>query len=339
MDIALSIAQVAPATTGFRDFVQVFLSIVLEATPFILIGSLLSGVMEVFVPSEAVGRLMPKRKLAAVMVGAACGVFLPMCECGIIPVVRRLLRKGVPLGAAVAYMLAAPIINPVVVVSTYVAFRFQPGQGPVSPGVFMVVARTALGFGVAVATGLIVSQLGGAKLLVAAAAETHDPGHHEHAETLAAKIVQVLRHAGGDFLEILFFLILGSALAAAVNIGLHRSVVQPLASREVLATASMMGLAVLLNVCSEADAFVAATFRAFSLGSLLGFLVLGPMLDLKLLIMYTRLYRPRLIVLLCSCTVLLTLVACLLAGRLAPEWRAAPIASASGTSVPVGGAP
>ncbi|NQT17940.1 MAG: permease, partial [Planctomycetes bacterium] len=193
------------------DFVQVFLSIILEATPFILIGSLLSGAMEVFVPPGALGRLMPRRTLPAVAIGAACGVFLPMCECGIIPVVRRLLRKGVPLGAAVAYMLAAPIVNPIVLVSTYVAFRFG-GDGGVSPiGAFMVIARGGVAFVVAVLTGVVVARLAGSRpLTVAAEAEAHDHDHDEHADgratTLTGKLLAVLRHGAGDFLEILFFL-------------------------------------------------------------------------------------------------------------------------------------
>ena len=319
MPLAVTLA----ATSSLGDFAQVFLSIILEAAPFILIGSLLSGAMEVFVPRGALARIMPRRTLPAVCLGAACGVVLPMCECGIMPVVRRLLRKGVPVSAAVAYMLAAPIVNPVVVASTYVAFRFQAQGGPSQVGLFMVFARTGLGFLLAVLTGLVVSRLGGKRPMIADAEglESHDHDHALAPRSFGARVLSVLRHAAGDFLEILFFLCVGSALAAVVNVGLDRAVVRPFAEREILATGSMMGLAVLLNVCSEADAFVAASFRAFSLGSLLAFLVLGPMLDIKLLLMYTRLYRARMIVVICSCTIVMTLVGSLLVGRLAPEWR------------------
>jgi len=135
-----------------QDVSFAFLSIILEGAPFILLGTLLSGFIDVYLPSGAMDRLLPRRKNVAVMVAGLLGVVFPVCECAVVPVIRRLVRKGLPVSCAFTYMLAAPIVNPVTALSTWKAFTGQ-GAG------MMVSSRLLLGYAVAVLVGLVVARM------------------------------------------------------------------------------------------------------------------------------------------------------------------------------------
>ena len=135
-----------------KDFIILFVSVFYEAMPFIVLGALISGVLEELVPQEMMARIIPRNRLLAISMGALLGLIFPMCECGIVPIMRRLLRKGVPLSTGVAYMLAGPIINFVVMGSTWVAFKKHAEAG----GYYIVAFRIILGFLVAVGTALVV---------------------------------------------------------------------------------------------------------------------------------------------------------------------------------------
>src|SRR3954466_5189442 len=134
------------------DFALSFLSVLFEGIPFLLLGSLISGLVDVFVSSERLSKILPKNPLAAVLLSGLLGLIFPMCECGSVVVIRRFIRKGLPLSCAVTYMLAAPIVSPSVALSTYAAFKGQ------SPGL-MTSLRLSIGFLIAVAVGLIVQKL------------------------------------------------------------------------------------------------------------------------------------------------------------------------------------
>jgi uncharacterized membrane protein YraQ (UPF0718 family) len=293
------------------DFILTFTSILWEALPFIVLGAVIAGILEELVPQEVVARLIPRNHYLAIGVSACLGMVFPMCECGIIPVMRRLLRKGLPLSCCTAYLLAGPIINVVVILSTWVAFSARsstPVQGvaPLGSG-WMVGLRVGLGFLVAVVTSLIVEwqyRVHGNKLLAPAAVPPSaalpvldDNGSaNGKRRSVLARLGNISETALHDFVDITVFLILGGLLAAFVRQVIPQDEMARLSSNNwVLAIFLMMVLALLLCLCSEADAFVAASFTALPAASKVAFLVLGPMLDLKLYMMYTRVFRPRLI--------------------------------------------
>jgi uncharacterized protein len=303
-----------------QDFVLNFSSILWEALPFIVLGAIIAGILEELLPQQLISRLMPKAALPAVMIGGLLGLIFPMCECGIVVVMRRLLRKGLPLSCCIAYMLAGPIVNVVVLISTFVAF------GEHGIGVEMVALRAGFGFVIACITGLVVhmsAKNGTAGLLKEVASPPPSkkaisltvvdeaPVEEEVPEkkTVMQRLNTITETALHDFMDITVFLILGAVLAAFAKIFITPNDIQYL-SREMpyLAIPAMMALAVLLCLCSEADAFVAASFTEMSVSSKLAFLVLGPMLDLKLILMYTSVFRLRLILTIITCTVTLTLL-------------------------------
>ncbi|MCS7167485.1 MAG: permease [Gemmatales bacterium] len=319
-------------------FLVIFISIFFEALPFIALGALISGTLEELLPQGAITRLLPRRRSLAMGASALLGLMFPMCECGIVPVMRRLLRKGLPLSCAVAYMLAAPVINPVVIASTWAAFSGDRSGLDGLTSMQMVGWRVGLAFVTAVTVAHVVQwadvRYGPEALLLpirgaawpraernnSPEAADDPPGAtvekksavresealpfaHAHRASdptpprwpwyvRLANIAEIAIH---DFLEITCFLILGATLAAIVQSAELISYFPALKDLPILAVPAMMLLAVLLCLCSEADAFVAANLIAIPFGGKLAFLVLGPMLDLKLYMMYTRVFRPRLI--------------------------------------------
>lgn len=280
----------------FRIFSSIAAAIFLEAMPFLALGALLSGAIEVLVTPERLIRRIPKSLPAGLSLGIAAGVVLPTCECGVVPVVRRLIGKGVPPHIAIAYMLSAPILNPVVLVSTYVAFRGS---------LLMLLSRAVVAVIVAGAVGAFVWWKGGAGDATRGGGEKNgDNDHihangHEHARHAEANgdrsrlavAGDILRHAAHDFLDMGKYLILGALAAAAFKTFLPQFVFDTLSENIVLSIGGMMALAFLLSVCSEADAFVAASFAGLPAAAHLAFVTFGPMLDLKLVGMYAGTFR------------------------------------------------
>ena len=290
---------------SLSDFAYSFLSVVLEGVPFILAGVVLSGLIDAFLPPRVLARLLPRHPAGGILLGGALGAILPMCECGIVVVIRRLLQKGLPLSSAMAYMLAAPVVNPIVAVSTYAAFR---GQGPLE----MMLCRIALSFAVAVVVASIVHFLRRAWVLrpdlVAAPVIDDHPDVRSGKEKSAAAV----RAATGDFLDVTVFFVLGAAVATLFNTSVNQQVIMPLADDRALAVGSMMALAALLSLCSTSDAFVAATFTAFSSAAKLAFMSFGPVVDLKLVFIYGLVFRKRFIGFLVAALILLIFAACTL---------------------------
>ncbi len=301
-----------------RTLGVMFVSITLEALPFVMLGALLGGLIEEFVSRERVTNLFVHRKHGAVFLAGLLGLVAPVCECAVIPVTRRLVSKGVPFHVAVAYLLAGPMVNPLVAASTWLAYG---GQWSV------VALRLGIGYVVAVTAALVMGwRFPGAaavrpEVLAGHADDCgHDHGHehhdhsHDHSPApLGRRLQRALRLAANDFLLVGQFLVLGAFFAAVSQSYVERQAFVALASNPPAAIGLMMLLAVLLNLCSEADAFVAASFqKLLPLSAQMAFMVLGPMLDLKLLAMYLSFVRQRALVLLVTLMVVLVLVAMLI---------------------------
>ncbi len=268
-------------------FGVVLIAILLEAFPFVLLGSIVSGAIEVLVPAETLRRFVPRHRAARLAVAPLLGIVFPVCECGVVPVVRRLLRKGLPLEMAVVYLLAGPIVNPIVIASTIMAFLRTPTAWA------MPVGRVAVGVTVAAVVGLIMAWREARRRN--ASADADPPVAQTDVERArpatrrrrpGEMLAGIVHHASADFLLLGGFLLLGAVFAATAQAFAPRNVLVSVGKTPVVSSAGMMLLAFALNLCSEADAFVAASFVQFSYASKLAFLVLGPMLDIKLVAMY-----------------------------------------------------
>ena len=193
---------------SFRIFASIATAIVLEAMPFLAFGSLLSALVEVLVSADRIARAVPRSLAGRIAVGIGAGVILPTCECGVVPVARRLISKGAPPSTAIAYLLAAPIVNPVVLASTYVAFRGDWA---------MMGARAFVAAIVAGCAGFLVRNLNTSEV-IRDSNQAPQHGHdHDHDHAHGSRFFAVWRHAGLDFLEMGKFLIFGACAAAAMK--------------------------------------------------------------------------------------------------------------------------
>jgi len=253
-----------PAVAAWRT---VCLAITLQALPFLLLGTVLSGAINAFVPADLFTRILPRRPALAVPVAGVAGVVLPGCECASVPVASSLIRRGVTPSAAFAFLLSAPAINPIVLTATAVAFPGNPA---------MVAARLLASLVTAAAMGWLWLWLGREEWLRPSVRHTGHRSGHSRRREFRLGFQHDFLHAGG-------FLVLGAMAAATFNVAVPRSVLDTFSGSPWLSVLFLAALAVLLAVCSEADAFVAASLTGFSPTARLVFMVVGPMVDLKLI--------------------------------------------------------
>jgi uncharacterized membrane protein YraQ (UPF0718 family) len=251
---------------AIAHWATVFVAIAVQAMPFLVLGVSVSAAVAALVPARLLPRLLPRRSALAVPIAAAAGAALPGCECGSVPIAGRLVAQGAPPAAALAFLLSAPAINPVVLVSTAVAFPGRPS---------MVLARLLASMLAANVVGLLWARRGRDELF--------DRVRRQHRDVQGSPLAVLVTTAQHDFLHAGGFLIVGAATAATLQTVVPRSVLDGVAGAGPLALLAMAGLAVVMAICSEADAFVAASLTQFSLSARLAFLVVGPMVDVKLI--------------------------------------------------------
>ncbi|WP_425517362.1 permease [Paenibacillus solanacearum] len=357
---------------SLQSFKTLFISIILEAFPFVLLGVLVSALLQMFVSEQTIRRLVPKNPVLGIGFACVMGIIFPLCECGMIPVIRRLMRKGMPVYVAVVFILAGPILNPVVYASTYMAFRSRPE---------IAYARMGLAFAAALIIGLIIYRFVRHNPLRLAAGvlphrhEHHDHAHHDHAHHDDAqghshqqeepqtsgrsghshaplpgspnrdrhahgslqpsrrdnhshthehehrhsgnRLFSLLGHASDEFFDMGKYLIFGAFLTALIQTAVARESLVSIGQGEVSSHLFMMGLAYVLSLCSTSDAFVASSFATtFSTGSLLTFLVFGPMLDIKSTLMLLSAFRAKFVLQLSALVLVVVLAVSLLYERI-----------------------
>jgi uncharacterized membrane protein YraQ (UPF0718 family) len=253
----------------------IFVAIAVQAMPFLVLGVSISAAIAAYVPAGFLPRLLPERPALAVPVAAAAGAALPGCECGSVPIAGRLVSRGAPAAAALTFLLSAPAINPVVLVATAVAF---PGKPEV------VGARLLASLLAATAVGLVWARFGRDEWLGRARR------HHVHEGSRLGILVGTAQH---DLLHAGGFLIVGAATAATLQTAVPRDVLDAVAGSGAMAVLALGALAVLMAICSEADAFIAASLTQFSLTSRLAFMVVGPMVDVKLIALQAGTFSGR----------------------------------------------
>ncbi len=268
-------------------FATVFLGIFIEAVPFLLMGTLSSGLVEVFVSDDWLARIISRRALPAALAGSFLGLVFPICECGTVPLARRLFRKGLPLPAGVAFLLAAPVLNPIVIFSTATAF----GWGR------MLVWRLGLSLLIAISVGLVFSIEKDADNIMRTplfSVELPVVERKPNDETLLQKVQRAMLISTDEFFEMGRYLVLGASIAALLQTFIPQTVLLVVGSGPILSVLMMMALAVLLSICSTVDAFIALGFvGSFSFGSVLSFLVFGPMVDIKSVLMFLQVFRRK----------------------------------------------
>ncbi len=282
---------------GIRTWTTMFVGVVVQAIPFLVLGVLLSALLTAYVPPSFFAKALPRRQALAVPVASASGAILPGCECASVPVSAALMNRGVTPAAALAFLLSAPAINPVVLASTAVAFPGRPR---------VVVARLLASLLVSVALGWLFLARGRAASWLKPPAQRHAEGTPKY-EVFRSSMLHDFLHAGG-------FLVVGGAAAAFLNVVVPRQWLDHVAGSLLLSVLLLGLLAVVLAICSEADAFVAASLSQFSMTARLAFMVVGPVVDVKLIALQAGTYGPRFAVRFAPATFVAALISSLVVG-------------------------
>lgn len=293
---------------AIQNFSVIFISIVLEALPFIMIGAFVSSLIQVYVTESTIAKVLPKNKFLGLLAASLVGIVFPICECAIIPITRRLMKKGVPVYMAVTFMLAVPIVNPVVMLSTYYAFHSRP---------YMVFVRGGFGILIAISIGFMISVFQGSKSPVK---NTYiedgiacNCGYDHSYSANKSKFMQIIHHTNAEVYDIGKLLILGAFISAIFQSLVSRNIILLVGKHPVYSVLTMMAFAYILSLCSEADAFIASTFLGqFTTGSIAAFLLLGPMIDIKNTFMLTASFKKSFVIKL----MLLIFTTCFIAGSL-----------------------
>lgn len=304
-----------------RDIAIYFTTIMLEAIPFLLLGALISAIIEEFVSEERISKMIPKNRVLGSLVGIFLGLFIPACDCAVIPIAMRLKKKKVPTNVIVSFMLASPIISPVVLLSTFFAFGETEKMllfGLEMPKLF--VYRTIFGILVALVVGIILDIVCKDSVLKeegSAVNHEHHHHHHEHIHTCnhhhegcscsaheketgpIGRVKNIINIMYGDFMGIISYMAVGAILAATMQILLPISNIGGIVQNKYISTFIMMLLAFALSLCSTSDAFIARTFmNSLSKNSILAFILLGPMIDIKNTIVLNKSFNKKFVIVL-----------------------------------------
>lgn len=304
-----------------------FLSLLVEAMPFLLLGVLLSSSLLFLVNEKQLIARLPKNPFLGAVVGSCVGFLFPVCECGNVPVARRLLLTGVSPAVAISFLLAAPTINPIVIWSTWAAFGDRPS---------IVIFRVLFSWTIATTVGCVFSiQTDVRCLLQDSFAKRLQPVNDPQPET--AQLISPLLQSGSfiieqgqslplasywsttvdksqalnfksklplflnnvlqEFSELGGMLVFGSAIAAIIQVFVPRELVLNLGQDTITSILAMMLLAAIVSICSTVDSFFALSFAStFTSSSLLTFLVFGPTIDIKSIGLMASIFKPKIIV-------------------------------------------
>lgn len=276
----------------FESWMWSYLGIIVEALPFLLIGAVLSALIQIYLSDELIKKIIPKNSIIGYFIAAISGIFFPVCECAIVPITRSLIKKGLPVGIGITFMLAVPIVNPVVIMSTYYAF---PNE------INVVIYRTLGGVIGALIVGIVIGFFYDKKKSTDVI-RSDDAGvycdcctfSNNYYISLKGKIKNLVLNASNEFLNISIYFIFGAFLSSIFVVFIQDGLIENMTSGKVIGVVIMMVLGFLLSLCSEADAFVAKGFMDnFGVPGVIAFLILGPMMDLKNLMLAFGFFKKR----------------------------------------------
>lgn len=288
----------------------IFMSIFFEALPFLLLGSLISSCIETFISDEKLASLIPKNPILGSIVGVFLGFFIPACDCAVIPVSKRLIKKKVPINVAISFMLASPIINPVVLLSTYYAFYRT------NPNIFWL--RIILGIIISLIIGIIMGIIFNNKKVITNNKDEHSchchcecghNHHHHHKRSIKNNILSIFKHTSYDMFDVVKYLMFGALIASLVQVLVPRSILMIFNNNDILSIIILMLFAYLISLCSTSDSFIGKSLlQSFSESGIIAYLLLGPMIDIKNTVVLFGNYKKSFVISLISLIFIIILI-------------------------------
>lgn len=270
------------AALSLQDFLTLTLSVIVEAVPFLILGTIISALIRRFLPPEKLVKILPKNALLRRLVLSIAGLALPVCECGNVPVARSLLARGLKPADVVSFLFAAPILNPITIIATITAFSFEPR---------MIWWRVIFALVIVQITAFIVSFFK-EDSIVNPEFKSYCRSHKHN-----SNLPELFSSSRNEFWQLFTMLAIGASIAAATQVFVPRFIINAVGSDIILSVAAMIGLSFIVSICSSIDAFFALAYaRSFTTGSILSFLLAGPMVDIKLIMLMKTTFRWRFIV-------------------------------------------
>lgn len=288
----IALGLLLPAFTGdslptrLQDGLTLAVSVLIEAMPFVMLGVILAVVVEVWVPAGAIERWLPRRAAPRRAALSLLGMVIPVCECGNVPFARGLLMRGFSVSDTLTFLMAAPIVNPIVIITTHQAFGWSDG---------ILVARLLGGFAIANLIGWLYSRHPDPASLLTDRFQMSCDSPPDHVP--GSRPVRSATQMVVELRAIMPALIIGAALAGAIQVIVPRDVLLAVGSNPMLSIVAMMALGIVVAICSNVDAFFALSFAsAFTPGSIVAFLVVGPLIDVKMLTLLRTTFTTRMLV-------------------------------------------
>ena len=276
----------ASLPTRAQDGLTLAVSVLIESLPFVVLGVVLSIVVQVWVPPGVIERWMPRRAWARRAVLSLLGMVVPVCECGNVPFARGLLMRGFTVPETLTFLIAAPIVNPIVIITTHQAFGFDDG---------ILIARLLGGYAIANLIGWLYSRHPDPDGLLTE--RFRDSCVLRQGEEPARGGVRLQRSLSQFVIElraVMPALVIGSALAGAMQVLIPREALLAIGSNPALSIVAMIALAMVVSICSNVDAFFALSFAStFTPGSIVAFLLVGPLVDIKMLALMRTTFTTR----------------------------------------------
>lgn len=273
-----------------KNFSTIFTSIIIESMPFIMLGSILSAIIQVCVSEENIIKIIPRNKFLGIFIASIIGIIFPVCECGIIPIATKLIKKGVPKSIAITFMLAVPIINPITIIATYYAFTNKPEVIYIRC-IYGIVNAMLIGYVISIAeedTDILNEYNKQLNTTCICGCENNLRYH------IKSKLSNIINHTSTEFYKVGKYLIIGALLSLAFQVFVNKNVLVIAGQHYIMSIFVMMLMAYALSICSSADAFIAKAFlNQFTLGSIVTFLLFGPMLDIKNTIMLLGNFKKK----------------------------------------------
>ena len=286
----------------FHNIAVVFMSIFFESLPFLLLGSIISAIIEHFVSDETFEKIIPKNIFLASLTGVFMGFFIPACDCAVIPISKRLIKKGVPINVAISFMLSSPIINPVVLLSTYYAFY------RIDRKIFFL--RLIFGVVISLIIGIIMGLLFKDKVTKDDNKEECSCHHHEAKEKAATHII---KHTASDLFDVVKYLMIGALIASLCQVLMPKSAINLFSNNKILSIIVLMIFAYLISLCSTSDSFVGKSLLStFTESSIVAYLLLGPMIDIKNTVVLLGNYKTKFVATLISLIFIVIFVFCVM---------------------------
>lgn len=263
-----------------RDFFTLSISVFIESLPFIFLGVLLSIVVQIWLPASVFDRVLPKTPILRRAVMSLFGILLPVCECGNVPLSRGLMMRGFTVAESLTFLLAAPILNPVTIITTYQAFGFDNG---------ILLGRIVGGFVIANFIGYLFSKHPDQGSLLTS--KFQYACEHPHSAESGTKIQRSVQAFATETSAMLPALVIGCAIAGAIQVGVPRELMLALGSNPLWSVLALIALAFVISICSNVDAFFILAFAGtFMPGAIVAFLIFGAMIDIKMLALLRTTY-------------------------------------------------